>query len=117
MKILKVELTDQECKDILTTAIESAAIQYWACDDGPISIWRDKDDNVYKARFTAENGAGERKKFMVTLAKIRKGVKKILCGSVDIGDDIVASILDDDVDQEAADCIIQAAIFGSLVYG
>lgn len=36
MKItsIKIEMTDQEAADIITTAIEARAIQYWACARG-----------------------------------------------------------------------------------
>jgi len=46
MKILQIEITDQECYDILTNGIETHGIDYWALDYELISIWRNKAGDI-----------------------------------------------------------------------
>lgn len=61
---------------------------------------------------------------------VRLGVERILSGEVGINSTLAAAILEDlkyslendgdgsgDIDSDAADCIIQAGLFGELVYG
>lgn len=115
MKV-KATLNRQERLDVITTAIESRGIQYWACDYGKITIWRDKELNIYKAEFDADDEEGKRHHYKVTPATVQKGVDIILRDDL-VNDDIRTSILDNDNDQESSDCIIQAALFGKLIYG
>lgn len=116
MKTIKAILTRQERLDVITTAIESNGIQYWACEYGKILIWRDKDLNIIKAEFDADNQEGEKNHYVVTPRTVQKGVDVILSEDL-VRDDIRASILECDNDQESSDCIIQAGLFGELVYG
>lgn len=118
--VMSVKLSKECAEDILTTAIESAAIQYWTCDESgiPISIRRDRESgNVVTANFVAENAAGETVPCFVDANVIQMGVSTLFAPGFDIDPRILQSIIDDDVDQLAADCIIQAALFGALLYG
>ena len=110
-----VRLTKQERADILTTAIEGGGIQYWACDYGKITITRDGELNITSAKFEADNESGEKLECKVTLSDIQKGVNKIL--ETEESPYIVKSIMTNDHDAETADCIIQAAVFGKVIYG
>ena len=110
-------LTRQEKLDILTTAIESNGIQYWACDYGRITIARDSERNITKAVFEADNASGERERYTVTPTVIQKGVNVLLSPGFEIRDDIKKNIITSNVDDEASDCIVQAGLFGELVYG
>jgi hypothetical protein len=113
MKILSVELSDQECYDILTNGIETNAIQYWACDYGWINIWRDKELNILKAVIKADDAKGIKHRYTITPATIRKGVKYCLNhGQISIDDPT-----DPDFDSVDCDCIIQAGLFGQIIYG
>jgi len=118
MKIKKVELSRQERLDILTDAIETNAIQYWACEYGPINIWRATDLTITRAEFYADNEKGEKTFYRVNHAVIQTGVNRILNPSFQVRDDIRdARLLADDNDSESCDVIIQAALFGEIVYG
>lgn len=112
-----LELTRQERLDILTDAIETNSIQYWACEYGPIKIWRNDDLTIRRAEFYANNEKGEKVFFNVTHANIQTGVDRLLDPEFQVRDDIRDSILEDDNDSESYDCIIQAALFNELVYG
>jgi len=113
-----IKLTRQERLDILTDAIETNAIQYWACEYGPINIWRSKNWAIIRVGFYANNEKGEKFFYMVNHAVIQTGIDRILAPGFEVRDDIkYARILADDNDQESCDVIIQAALFGQLVYG
>jgi len=113
----KLTLTKQERLDILTNAIESNGIQYWTCEYDRIKIKRDSDLNIIQAEFDADNENGEKTHYVVTHATIQKGIDAILSGDLEISDYIVNGILTQDNDSDTDDCIIQAALFGELVYG
>lgn len=114
MKILQVQLTDQECYDILTNAIETRAIQYWACEYGLINIWRDKELNITKAVFHADGADGKKHKYTITPATIRRGVKVLL----NLGNYLTIDDPNDpDFDTEDDDNIIQVGLFGEIIYG
>jgi hypothetical protein len=117
MKIIsiKVELTQQECRDVLTTAIESNAIQYWACEYGSIEIKRDSESNIYEAKFTADNALNQKINYTVTAKTIQAGVDKLL--ELNESGRWREMILNEDIDSDCADSIIQYALFGELVYG
>jgi hypothetical protein len=119
MKILKIKvsLTKQERLSILTDAIETNAIQYWACDYGPINIWRAPDLTITRAEFHADNEKGEKTFYRVTHANIQTGIDRVLDPASQVSDNIRKSILDDDNDSESCDVIIQTALFGKIIYG
>lgn len=59
---------------------------------------------------------------LIDLDVIVAGVERILNGSVGIRADLVAQVMtlttgEPDVDSDAADCIVQAGLFGEVVYG
>ena len=111
-------LTKQQRLDILTDAIETNAIQYWACEYGPINIWRAADLTITRAEFHADNENGEKTFYRVTHANIQTGIDRILKPSFQVREDIRDErILADDNDAESCDVIIQAALFGQIVYG
>lgn len=119
--VKEVKLTDQEAADILTTAIESNGIQYWACLYDKINIWRsDKlDGSIIKAVFKTdkEEGNGTPITYTVDLKSVRRGVNLLFDPKTNVSKDILKSVIDDDIDSEGADCIIQLACFGEIIYG
>lgn len=117
--IIKIEatLTDETLMDVLTTAVEGG-INYWASAK---KIERDDDLNVTKivGLFDKEDGEA---KGDVDLTTVANGIEAILSGKVGLRSDLLrqvySTITDDmDVDADAADCIVQAGLFGEVVYG
>jgi hypothetical protein len=119
MKILQVELTDEECYDVMTTAVESGyyGIGYWAEVIQELS--RDEQLNITEFICSVdENEDGNYTHYTVTPETIRKGVNKILEPDFEIRADLVQSLFPEwDIDSESADCIIQAGLFGELKFG
>lgn len=120
-----VSLTDLEAEEILTTAVEGG-IGYWSLIT-ECGRRRDKEDPDYlNWQWVFLVDAEDESEIFGKVGKsqIEKGVSLILSGQVGIRSDLhaqVASILggDDerDVDASAADCIVQAGLFGKLVFG
>jgi len=112
-----LNLNKQERLDILTDAIETNAIQYWACNYGAILIWRTDDLTIAKAEFYADNAKDKKIFYRLTHALIQTGINRVLDPAFQVRDDIRASILEKDNDSESCDVIIQAALFGEILYG
>jgi hypothetical protein len=113
MKIkTQIELSEQEKKEILTDAIEMGSIDYWisALDN----IRRDSDLWIESCSVWEE---GSQKQYNINLDTIQKGINVIFSDGFDISDRIKQMILEDNNDVESCDCIIQAALFGELIYG
>jgi hypothetical protein len=114
----KVTLNQEERLDILTDAIENGAIQYWACDFGAITIQRHEETGlITQAVFEAEDKDGIRHHYKVTAQTIQVGVEKLMREGFEVAGWIKSQILTGDNDVNTADAIIQAALFGELVYG
>jgi hypothetical protein len=116
MKIIKVVLTEEESKDILTTALESGAIGYWA---NVIRVTRDGEANVIHMLIEASPTGNDNDmvNYSIGTNTIQHGVDNLLAEGFNISDRVRESLLADDVDSDCADCIIQAALFNDLVYG
>lgn len=121
MKILKVELSDKECHDIMTTAYEDGrSIGYWIA--GARKLKRTKDLDVISFDIQTEEDAPKGQQwYTINAETIRKGVNLLLSSEFQVSSDIRKQLIGDpddmDVDIEGADCIIQAALFGEIVYG
>src|SRR5689334_10870701 len=114
MKI-KVEITAEEAKSILTTALESGMIDYWVGQY--TTIQRDSQNMVKYVGIEEEDDAATR--HIINPVSIQIGVSKVFQPGFEISRAMLASIIVDAkaVDGETADCIIQAALFGELKYG
>jgi len=100
--------------DIIITAVEGGAVDYWA----DVSHYNSSDFNA-SFLLTWEGGAK-----VVTTNEIARGINKIIKGECQVSDSIKGWIVEDNkendasnIDALAADCIIQAAVLGELVYG
>lgn len=117
-KITSIELSEQDARDILTTAIEAGyyGIGYWANDHGPITIDRDRQTlDITRAQFKAENEQGVVRNYDITTAKIQKAAQKIAQDEHYAG--LISDIIEGDVDSDGADNIVQFACFGKVIYG
>ena len=117
MQLAVISITQEEAISYLTDAIETKSIQYWACDYGPIKIWRDKELNIVRAELEAQNKDGEKQTYKLDDKVIERGILKLFETGFEVRKDILDSIVKDDIDSDGYDCIIQAALFGELIYG
>ena len=118
MKILAVELSDEECANILTTAIESGhdGIGYWLDQEEECQITRDLNGNIFWAHLYAEMEDDKKHPYTVTFLTIRDGMSRALAPGCQIRPDIIKNVLDDNCDAEGADCIVQLGLFGEIVF-
>ena len=118
---MKIEIDlgfdEGDCIDTLTTAIESYSIDYWV--ERFVNIKRDNNFNVIEATIEYLDQNDELKRSVLTPATIRRGIKKMFSRGFDVSSDIKQQLLEEEptADADCADCIIQAALFGELVYG
>lgn len=132
---LTLEVSDETISNIMITAFDAnyGGSWYWAVPDwietptASCTYIRTAGDNwthVY-AQVNPDEPIGDveqDKPFVVTRTVVERGIQLILTGKVGIRSDLLAQVqtlfLDDvDIDADAADCIIQAGVFGELVYG
>lgn len=103
-------------RGIMTTAAEGG-INYWA----EVLVQQRKGIWV-TSMFLKDLESGDRHE--VTTETVEKGLDLVRSGSVKVGSDILRHVLagdaDDDageIDVEGADVIVQAGLFGKLIYG
>lgn len=114
-------ITDQFVSDTLVTALEGG-INYWATGADIVGAWPDGAEYVSDVltrgrdiRITLDPEVAEDDKpaETLTLAKFKKGVRKF-CEMRGV----TPKRLEDDVPDAAdADCIVQLALFGKIVFG
>lgn len=130
-----VSLTDYEAETILTTAVEGG-IGYWSLIT-ECKRREDKDDPDYLfwQEVTLVDAEDETEKFgVVSKETIEKGVSAILSGTIGLRRDLLTQVQtllsgetwtdshgrtlsEFDIDADAADCIVQAGLFGQIVFG
>ena len=106
--------------NVLVTAAEGG-INYWAELSG--YKWEQDDQkNMTTARVSVKSHDGIL--YEVTPDVIQAGIDKVKSGVIELNKDIlkailVADVINDagDIDSDAADCIVQAALFDKIVYG
>lgn len=115
---------EQFLADVLVSIVE----------DGGYNGWRRVRRDTYHYEPAAEArvsllciGDGREEEFSeheVTIETVAAGIAKLQSGNIRINSELLGWILAGaakndagDIDAEAADCILQAALFGELVYG
>lgn len=116
---IKLAPSDQFLSDVLTTAVETPYGDWFYF----ARIKQDSQGNVIGGAVVTD-GKNEEVKRDFSLATAKKGIKLILEGKVKLGAEylgmLMAGLRDDDagqVDSVLADAIMQAGVFGELVYG
>lgn len=124
--------TEQECSDILITAFDSAygGCWYWAHPDGSGAWFFDNDgksvEDLYRAVRICESDAdGDQRVFVVDHDVIKRGLRRLVEGGCTFGGKpwenrkhILGSLSDPgDIDAGIADVIVQAGLWGDIVYG
>ncbi|MGO4302193.1 hypothetical protein [Cupriavidus sp. RAF12] len=111
----------QFLKEVLTTAVEGG-ISYWAQATGPAE--RDSDHNVIQIELEPSEGPDEFEKKLVTAHTVAAGIEKVMSAGFSVNPQIPSDILQalgaNDtgyIDAMDADVIIQAGLFGEIVYG
>ena len=114
-----VWLTEEDITDIIVTALEGG-IGYWACLDNTGNEFenapKDEPVSIITARILLNNGSvffedvvDEGERYELTLEHLLNGIEKY--ANDEGGFDM------DMIDSDAADVIVQYAIFCELVYG
>jgi len=114
---ITVELTVQDIDDIMVSALEGG-ITYWCCEAEVVGEYLGEygSDQISRGGSLILHDNEGDDKWELTLEKFLNGVAMYLkevgtaaldCGHIDPGQ----------IDGEAADCIVQFAIFGEVVYG
>lgn len=108
-------VTDEDLYWVMTTAVEQG-IAYWARGRN----FR-RDGGLYTSFEVCdrEDEPKDREWHTVNATKCREAVGKIIAGKVKINDGLRNQIMSDlpSCDADAADCIVQIACFGEIVYG
>ncbi len=111
--------------DVFVTALEGG-IGYWSAAS-EYHIWRSSDGEPDTAGFfaTIEDGEDDGKEYRIDAAVIARGLGRIVRGEVEIASSIRGNVMlanatngdDADLDAIDADCVVQAGLFGEVVYG
>lgn len=106
-------------QDVLITAVEGGT-GYWAS----VSDYHWDDDAPDTARATLHDMEEDDREHRVTIDTIASGVRRIVHGEVQLNLTLrtaitYGSLHNDagDIDADCADAIVQAALFGEVVYG
>ena len=114
-------VTNNDIDDIMTTALEGG-INYWADQAETVGTLREEDKDLYISEtisrgYTVEiHDAEEGEVYQLDLEKLLNGITYgVQNGFVEINNG--GTIDTGDIDAIAADVIIQAALFGDVIYG
>lgn len=133
LKVVVTELSDSDAADILCTALEGG-IGYWS-QCAPLRSPSVGEDWVYKSAwlyptespdFESDTGVcpgvkrNDEGAVLLDYAAILRGINLILEGSM-VNNYTYEMVLrnftqDDPMDADGADCVVQAGLFGQIVY-
>ena len=122
-----IKVTGEDIEDIMCTALEGG-INYWADydrNDEEYLPYMDYDDEPFSelcAKILMNGGRfwliSLDEYFSFTLDKLMTGIQRWIDGGYDMYGAVDGDELDcGNIDSECADCIIQLALFGEIVYG
>lgn len=107
---IEYDLDTEEMYDILTDALESGSIDYWS---ETISYLRDGNNKVFEWAIKDE----DENKHYLSSSSVERGIKRMFRSDFKIDENILKNIIEKEFDDECYDSIIQAALFGELLYG
>ena len=112
------EHRNQQLVNSLVGAVEGGT-GYWAYasdyDWGSENGQDEPGDTMYASVTLTDMESGV--EYKVTVDTIAKGWNRIINGDVQVADRIVESLKWDDSDAESDDCVVQAGLFGEIIYG
>lgn len=122
-----IKVTEDNIEDIMCTALEGG-INYWCHydrNDEEYLPYMDYDDEPFSelcAKILLDGGwfwlISLDEYFSFTLDKLMTGIQRWIDGGYDMYGAVDGEELDcGNIDSECADCIIQLALFGEIVYG
>lgn len=120
------EVSDQFLLDVMTNAVESGAIDYWAAIH---SVMRNAEFDITEFQVAEVEDLDEDAEwFVIDKDAVLNGITTIMTGSTEahdpfeVDDDIKMMVAravsenDADIDATGCDVIVQAAMFGEVVY-
>ena len=117
---IDIELSDEFLQDVMVQVIETSAITYWA----EMFEVAEPTYSTVTIRDMIEQDDGTHVELRFTKEAIARGITRVLDPSFRVRESIRAAIykgaVDSDggeIDIEAADVIVQAAMFGEIIYG
>lgn len=111
--IKDVEVSDEYCYDVMTTAVEGGFSSEWFSFD---KVERNADLSITSMEVTDHYEETQPiKNFKVGAEEIKKAIK--LVQSAKLADSFKQQIYSDDLDAIAADAVLQLAVFGEVIYG
>jgi hypothetical protein len=121
---MKINVSEDFLSNVLITAFDGGygGCWYWASPHGD-DAW-DIRGGVWHSVMVEESEGDEEGAHMVNHAVVLRGIERLVNGEVRINSELLAhldqGLREDDageVDADVADCIVQAGVFGELVYG
>jgi len=104
------DLGSEEAYDLLTEALDGGSIDYWS---ETISSLRDSHNKVFEWVIVDE----DENKHTLSSSSIERGIKRMFKSDFKIDNDILRRVIAKEFDDECYDSIIQAALFGEIIYG
>lgn len=113
----------------LVDACMGSAIAYWVVEavDVKRSVWVDSDspDYPWVSSFGVKCDYVEGEVLLVNVATIKLGIERVLEPSFNVADRIRSAVASDlafgeltgELDDECLDVIVQAGLFGEIIYG
>jgi hypothetical protein len=107
---IEYDLSSEETYDLLTEAFDNGSIEYWS---ETASSLRDSHNKIFAWVIIDE----DENKHVLSSSSIERGIKRIFKSDFKIDNDILNRVIAKEFDDECYDSIIQAALFGELIYG
>jgi hypothetical protein len=129
LQIARPQVSVSDLIEIVNYAYEGAITDYWEVDvistkQATLTLGSLEHDYTYAFTIKDYSETDEGKEIEINVDTVRRGIEKILNGEIQINDSICQDIRDNvmamslpEIDHHAVDCVIQAGMFGELVYG
>lgn len=121
-------ISRQFIESVIVTCVEGGITNCWAVfswykpKEATVTI-RIRRDQLEDGILAGEFESGETGRYQITAEVIKRGVELILSGETDLPSETVRAYasqwrrVDFDVDSVAADIILQAGMFGKVIFG
>ena len=109
----------QQLVNSLIGAVEGGT-GYWAYADN--YVWGSENGdgelgNEYEYASVTLQDMESDERYDVTIDTIELGWNRIMSGEVEVADHIKQYLIDDNSDSDSDDCLVQAGLFGEIIYG
>jgi hypothetical protein len=129
LQIARPQVSVSDLIEIVNYAYEGAVTDYWEVEvlstkKATLTIGGTEHQYTYAFTILDQSETEEGREIEINVDTVRRGIEKILNGEIQINDSIRQDIHDNvmsmslpEIDHHAVDCVIQAGMFGELVYG